>query len=435
MFLERLARQDNQKASPRIRIAVIGAGPAGLATVIALMNRLHRPFEASLIDAGDAPGSFGEGPAGEALMNEPAGDMSVVANRPDDFVDWLNGSLLSAGSISALRGPRDMHVPRAVFRDYLIARFSQSLDIRRDVSIRTVQACVRRVDRDAGSVRVTYEDGDSADFDHVYVATGLGPIGRESETWQAARNTADRLARLDNPPPMTLVGDGPRLASLLLDLRNRGYRGEIRLSGVTTAVAQERGRGHDRTTFGVPPASRSLLAALRYIRQECRAAEAAEDGQWQSVVDAATARLSVVWRNLPQAERNRYRRRLLRLHRHFAVRLPRELHHRLRVELQSGRTRVVALRGEISGENVFDCRETPSAAALARLLGLDADRLTVDDCGRLIDDRGCLPGLAVIGTAASALRPGPFVFAETVRQAYRAVLDLQPRSLGRVDTA
>ena len=57
MFFERVVREDALLAGalPMIRIAVIGAGPSGLATVIALMRRFHHPFEAWMIDAGDAP--------------------------------------------------------------------------------------------------------------------------------------------------------------------------------------------------------------------------------------------------------------------------------------------------------------------------------------------------------------------------------------------
>lgn len=54
---------------------------------------------------------------------------------------------------------------------------------------------------------------------------------------------------------------------------------------------------------------------------------------------------------------------------------------------------------------------------------LHPDTLTVD-CGRRLHHGEPVPGLSRAGAVASSLRPWPFVFAETVRQAYRAVLDL-----------
>ena len=53
--------------------------------------------------------------------------------------------------------------------------------------------------------------------------------------------------------------------------------------------------------------------------------------------------------------------------------------------------------------------------------------LFADECGHLLSGGAPLPGLSAIGAVASGLRPGPFTFAETVRQAYRGVLALPSR--------
>lgn len=184
--------------------------------------------------------------------------------------------------------------------------------------------------------------------------------------------------------------------------------------------------------LGMPPATRSLKDAFRYIRNECIAAEM-QGGGWQAVVDAASARLSVVWRHLPQAERNHYRRHLLSLHRHVSIRLARDIHRRLAGEFETGRTRFVPpCDPKSAGENTIDCRDTPSARGLAGLIGHDVAALTVDECGRLVSHDEVLCGLSVVGAIASSLRPGPFAFAETVRQGYRAVLDIETQGIARV---
>lgn len=408
---------------PPVRIAVVGAGPSGLATVIALMRRFHRPFEAWMIDAEDAPGAFGDGPAGRALTSEPARDLSLLPDRPDDFTRWLKDNFLSGGTVTALRGPQDLHAPRALFRDYGMARFGEALALRRDVCIRTVSATVRHIGLDAGGVRLAFRAGESAHFDHVFVATGFGFVQREAASWQEAAAVADRLSRQENPPPLTLVGNGPRLAAILLDLRARGFAGAIHVAVAAGRLPQPHGRGFGGMVFGEPPTSRSLRDAFHYVRQECSSAEARDGGQWQTVVDAASARLSVVWRNLPQAERNQYRRHLLRLHRHFSIRIAGDVHRRLAAEFETGRTRFVPPRDPKTADgNTIDCREAPAARALAGLLGCDVATLSVDDCGRLLGHGRIVDGLSVVGAVASGLRPGPFTFAETVRQAYRSVL-------------
>lgn len=422
MFIERVARQ----TSPMMQFAVIGAGLSGLATTIALMRRFHQPFEAWLIDAEDAPGAFGNGPAGRALTTEPARDLSVIPDRPDDFADWLKGSLLADGAIASLRGPHDLHVPRALFRDYVMTRFSEALSLRKDIRIRTFRGEVRDAVTWNDRVQLRFREGKRADFDHVFVATGFGTAQREADCWRAAHAAAARLSQREDPPALTLLGNGPRFAAVLLDLRASGYVGPVRLRTASGSLPQPHGRSYGWAAFGPPPASRSLRDAFHYIRKECCTAESREPGQWQSVVDAASLRLSAVWRNLPQKERNQYRRHLLHLHRHFSVRIARDTHRRLVAELETGRTHFVSSRfPEKTDENTIDCRETPSASVVARLLGVDPCLLSVNDNGGVLADGHPLRGLSLIGTAASSLGPGPFVFAETVRQAYRSVLDMQ----------
>ncbi|WP_411037163.1 FAD/NAD(P)-binding protein [Shinella sp. BYT-45] len=423
MFFERVVREDASLAGAMTRIAVIGAGPSGLSTVIALMRRFHRPFEVWMVDAEDAPGAFGDGPAGTALTAEPARDLSVLPDRPDDFACWLKTNFLSDGTVAALRGPQDLHVPRAVFRDYVMARFGEALSLRRDVRIRTIRGAVRHIGAESPGVRIGFLDGESAVFDHAFIATGFGIAQREATSWRGAVAAAERLSQQEDPPPLTLVGNGPRLAAILLHLRARGFEGAIQVAAAAGRLPQPHGRGYDGAAFGDPPASRSLRDAFRYIRQECSTAEARGGSQWQAVVDAASARLSVVWRNLPQAERNHYRRHLLRLHRHFSVRIASDVHRRLAAEFQTGRTRFVpSCDPKSADENTIDCREVPSARALAGLLGYHVATLSVDDCGHLLSHGAPLSGLSVVGAIASSLRPGPFTFAETVRQAYRSVL-------------
>jgi len=429
MFFERGARQETMPAGaqPLLRIAVVGAGPSGLAVAIALMRRLPQSFEAWMIDAEDAPGAFAEGAGGAALMAEPAGDLSVLPDRPDDFALWL-GDELAARAVAPLHGPQDLHAPRTLFRAYLMKRFSEALAMRPDVRIRTVRDAVRHIGAAAGGVRLGFQEGESALFDHVFVATGFGLAHREAASWQEARAAADRLAAMRNPPPLTLAGNGPRLAAVLLDLRARGFEGDIRVAAAPGGLPHPQGRGPGGAVFGPPPATRSLKDAFRYIRRECGDAFAREGGQWQAVVDAASARLGVVWRNLPPAARNRYRRHLLPLHRHFSIRIARDVHRGLAAEIATGRTVLVPLReGLAKADNTVDCREIPAARALAGMLGCDPAALFADECGHLFLGGTPLPGLSAIGAVASGLRPGPFTFAETVRQAYRGVLAMPLR--------
>ncbi len=190
MFFERAVREEGTRPAglPVMRIAVIGAGPSGLATTIALMRRFHRPFEAWLIDAEDAPGAFADGAAGRALTTEPARDLSVVPDRPEDFCDWLKMGLLSGGGVAALRGAQDLHVPRSLFRDYVLARFAEALSLRRDMRIRTFRGTVRHIGACGEGLRVAFRDGECADFE-LEACDGEGRLALPADLAHGPANT------------------------------------------------------------------------------------------------------------------------------------------------------------------------------------------------------------------------------------------------------
>ena len=79
------ANPSMQPADGHPHIAIVGRGPAGMTTAIALLRRLRRPFHLWMIDAADFPQSFGNGPAGQAL---------VVQNAVSD----------TRGNVGAIRG-------------------------------------------------------------------------------------------------------------------------------------------------------------------------------------------------------------------------------------------------------------------------------------------------------------------------------------------
>ncbi|MFC3075667.1 FAD/NAD(P)-binding protein [Shinella pollutisoli] len=219
---------------PRLRrIAVVGAGFSGLAVTIALLRRLHCPFEIWMIDAADAPAAFAEGPAGEALTAEPARDLSLLPERPDDFAEWLRRTLLADGAVRALNGPGSLHVRLSLFRTYVMARFGEAIGARRDVGMRMLRGDVARIDPLAHGGRVVLCDGEMADFDHVFIAAGAA---RPCDDGQSL--AADEGGRL--------FAGGERLSGLSVvgaavsgfpDMVRQAYRAalEVRPRGVADA--------------------------------------------------------------------------------------------------------------------------------------------------------------------------------------------------------
>lgn len=103
-------------------IAIVGAGFSGTAVAINLLAQLRGPARIVLVDPCAQPG------AGVAYaerdypypLNVAAGQMSLDASRPNDFVDFVRTQGIDATSAD--------YLPRQVYGQYLRARFGQASD-------------------------------------------------------------------------------------------------------------------------------------------------------------------------------------------------------------------------------------------------------------------------------------------------------------------
>lgn len=430
-----------QPADGHPRLAIVGRGPAGVAAAIALLRRLRRPFHLWMIDAADFPQSFGNGPAGQALMNERAGQLSALADRPLDFVDWLKSGLSGGrGSILPLRGFENVYVPRSVFRDYLTARFGEAFAARRDTTVQTVSAAVTVLRRaPGGGLCLTLDDDEEMAFDQVFLATGHGRHGGEAASWQAA----DRLLwsrERKAEAPLLLAGDGPRMAAILLHLRASGHAGPIRLLSEGGRIPEPHAATPIDPVTPAVSAAAGLAETLRHLRADsARNVEAG--GTWQAVTDGLNGQWPALWRALPPESRKRYWRHLRVLHRTRSERIAPELHGRLLRDLRNPATELVDARilgvvadgvlvsrkgsqkTEVMPGRLIDCREDIARPADGLLSKLGA-AMQVEDDGRLTGSDPAAPGLHVLGRAAGCLRPDTRLFCDTVRQIYRAATGL-----------
>ncbi|MCV3734949.1 FAD/NAD(P)-binding protein [Rhizobium sp. TRM96647] len=435
------ANPSMQPADGHPHIAIVGRGPAGMTTAIALLRRLRRPFHLWMIDAADFPQSFGNGPAGQALMSERAGQLSALADRPLDFVDWLKAGLDSGrGTVLALRGFENVYVPRSVFRDYLTARFGEAFAARRDTTVQTVSAAVTALrPASGGRLCLALDDGSEMAFDQVFLSTGHGRQGGEAASWRTAEQLLwSRQRKADTP--LLVAGDGPRMAAILLHLRTSGHSGQIR-------ILSEGGRlPEPHTATLVDPltpavsAATNLAETLHHLRADS-ARNIAAGGSWQAVTDGLNCQWPAFWRALPLEARKRYWRHLRALHRIRSERIAPELHGRLLRDLRTPATELVdarvigtvadgvlvrrkgSQRADVMPGRLIDCREDIARPADG-LLPEQGPIMHVEDDGRLIRWGAATPGLHVLGRAAGCLRPDIRLFADTVRQIYRAATRL-----------
>ncbi|MDX3924481.1 MAG: FAD/NAD(P)-binding protein [Shinella sp.] len=448
MFFQKVCHTDlppPAASSKPLRIAVVGCGPAGIITIIALMRRLHRPFHAWMIDAAESPGAFGEGASGEARMNSPAGELSALADRPRDFALWLGSNMFATAAAAAIPGLEHIYAQRSLYRDYLMSRFAETLSDRPDVTLCVARHTVSTVAPGDGGFRLAFEDGECLDSDLVFLAAGSGLSNPEPAGWQGVEEWL--AGRSGSGEPLLLAGDGPRMVAALLHLRSGGFGGPISVLSPKGLLPQPHARIPAAPAVPSMPEEASLRGIVRSLRRDCCSTMDA-GGNWQSVMDGLALRIPALWKELSRQDRLRYRRHLEPYYRNHAVRIAPDLHRRLVLEFRSAATTLMRATlvslvegGAIvrlpTGEtaslkgHVMDCREDTVSATEDLLVPFGCEGLSLDDQARVLKCGKIVPGLYVTGRAASALRPDLHSMTEIVRQIYRAVTGIGIRAEAR----
>ncbi|TCU30475.1 putative NAD(P)/FAD-binding protein YdhS [Rhizobium azibense] len=302
-------------------VIVVGSGFSAIAVTCNLIEQL--PASAKVAVIGDDPG-FGRGTAYRTelylhRLNVPAGRMSLLPHRPDDFVDWLKarGRRLQAGDFAS-RSDYGLYV-----RDTL-ARLLRKRDNRCRVDLIKAKAagCVERYN---STLAFQLGNGDEIAGRNVVLCLGVGnaslPVDPASvPPFLRSRIVENpwRLSWLRRVAPsdtVCILGSGLTMIDQVLALRAHGHRGRI-------DVLSRRGLaplGHART----PPAPlpidvQALPGTISDILKSLRA-KSREAADWRAVMDGLRPVTGALWQRLSSEERARFLRHALpwwNIHRH-----------------------------------------------------------------------------------------------------------------------
>ncbi|MFC0633887.1 FAD/NAD(P)-binding protein [Brevundimonas balnearis] len=403
------------------RVLIIGGGFSGAMLAARLAER---GAASTLINRDDR---FGLGVAYGAaepwhLLNVRSARMSAVADRPDDFVDWLR---LHAPEHSDPHG----FAPRVVFGRYVQDRLNR---IRRErpQAIEAMSGVATAIGGDG----VDLADGRRLQGRAVVLSTGNPPPAAASALPGAVADPW-ALGALEGVRPsddVVLIGTGLTMVDVLATLERRGWFGRAFALSRRGLLPRSHGPRPDPRLEPAPGVGRSLAGSVKAAR------DAAPPGDgWRSLMEAYRPITAELWASLDA----RGQRRLLRhlrpwwdVHRH---RLAPEVAARIdslirqdRLSVMAGRlltARPAAGRIELSfrprsqtreaklvTDWLIDCsgpghdpRKDPLtgpliAAGAARLhangLGLD-----LDPFGRVLNAQGLAhPDLYVLGPPARA---------------------------------
>jgi uncharacterized NAD(P)/FAD-binding protein YdhS len=306
-------------------IAIVGAGASGTLLAGHLLRSSAGTGPVILIERGEAcgPGVAYSTTEPAHLLNVPAGRMSAIEDRPDDFVEWLHGEGIQVN-------PSDF-VQREAYGRYLrsVLESAEHGSTRELIRIRGTAAEVRV---GAGGATVEVEGAEPTTpvrARRVVLALGntlprtpsfLGPILTERyipDPWEWGA-----LERIGRDESVLLVGTGLTAIDVILSLASRGHTARIEAvsrHGLIPRVHRPPARPNsDLRGLAPVPNPMTAGALLRWARDEMKGA-ARQGADWRDVMNALRPMTQRLWIQLPADERTIFLRHLSRfwsVHRH-----------------------------------------------------------------------------------------------------------------------
>lgn len=339
------------------RVAIVGAGAAGVMTAVRLIELAGLegcPVEVHLFDPDPVTGrgiAYGTRDP-HHLMNTPATRVSAHPDDPEHFRRWLCARSHDAGT--------QPYAPRSLYGHYLADLLDETACHGGPAELRRCHRRVGRLETSGADLWVVLDEGTRLRFDAAVLAVGVGCPGLE---WVPAELAGDprfvpdpwapgALSRIPDGTDVLIVGTGLTMvdvASSLLDGNSRRVHA-ISRHGLLPAAHADPGRAPAATPT-LPHGSLGLDAVRRGVLRHL-ASSRRRHGDWRPGMDALRPVTSVLWRQLPPADRIRFLRTDLRLwdtHRH---RMPPPSAVAISNHLAAGRLHVTAstVAGVTSGE-------------------------------------------------------------------------------------
>lgn len=324
------------RGSEGASVVIVGGGFSGVAAAAAVLEQESFRGRIAIVEPRSRLGqglAYGEARSGE-ILNTRVRDMSISASAPGDFRIWAEET---GAELPAQRGVRDyggVFARRALFGDYVEARFVERCAKRPDIAVRHLRAlAVSATALGDGQVCVGLNDGAPLVADALILAMGFGAPNRPARFGVAPFTPFLPDAEMRR---VVLAGSSLTMADVLLRLRRDGYQGRIDVvsrRGLLPHPQSIEATGR-RRVVSIPPFPG--LARMTYaVRRECEA-EIAEGGDWRDAVNGVRPHIPVLWRALSKNDRRRFQRHVRPfwdVHRH---RLPLDQHQRIARELIAG---------------------------------------------------------------------------------------------------
>jgi len=299
-------------------IVIIGAGFSGAITAVNLLRQSRgQSLRVLLVNrSGRMARGIAYGTASaEHVLNVPAGNMSALADDPDDFLRycrWADPQALPSSFVS-----------RKLYGCYLEALLDAAEHgAQSGASLERITGEAERidVDPDGRGATVRLDTGRIVPADQVVLAFGHfrphDPSVSTPEFYDSARYVRDpwspgALEAIRADEPVLLLGSGLTAVDVALSLQARGAR-TAPLYAVSRRGLLPQAHREVRGTLAPESAQRMVAAMgdsaagyLRAVRQAVRSHEA-EGGDWRNVIAALRPHTPALWHRLDTAQRRRF---------------------------------------------------------------------------------------------------------------------------------
>lgn len=360
---------------------IIGGGASG---VLLTYQLLHRPTSDLRVTLIEQRPDIGRGIAyhtgnPDHLLNVRASNMSALPDKPDHFWRWLSSR--DAGAPLCL--DPYCFVPRRIYGDYIASLLEQQtanpMDARR---LSILQGTCVDINEGPACVSVTLDDGRSLVADTVVLATGHDTKANRPahvDPW-APRSSA----LIDTDATVLIQGTGLTMVDYVLSLLRDGHLGPIVAMSRRGLLAKPHRHVDalqiDETDVPFGAGINNLLRWLRDLIDR----NAAQGGDWRSVIDGLRPYTQRLWHELPRASKHRFlehTRAWWDVHRH---RMAPEVEARITQALDSGQLTLMAAKVASIEPNSTGARVTYRRRGHANPLEMQVNTLV--DCTGIVKD-------------------------------------------------
>jgi uncharacterized NAD(P)/FAD-binding protein YdhS len=313
-------------------IAIIGGGFSGTIVATNLLQRATTPVKIKLIEPnsllgrGLAYGTYSP----YHLLNVPAGQISAFPDDPNHFLQWVQRFEDANETFATSKVKENTFVPRQIYGAYVQTILEQAKTAAPDyVRLEHITDKAIAIEPLTKGAIVRLDSGQAFQADQIVLALGNFPPNDppvqersfyNSKHYQRSPYSACALSELDSLDPVLLIGSGLTMIDSALTLFRQGHQGKIHVVSRHGLLPLTHKETDPIPAFvSIDSAPKTTRALMHFVRQQVQSA-AANNQDWQAVVNSLRPATQSLWQALAVSEQQRFLRHVRHywdIHRHL----------------------------------------------------------------------------------------------------------------------